>query len=113
MMMSDFLAGALPLVLVWMAFYGLVVWPDARERAERRAMVRRLRVGDAVITTLGLRGVIRDLDESRRFVEVEIAEGVVCSMSSYSIERILPPLASAEGEAVSDPAKEAGGSALG
>jgi preprotein translocase subunit YajC len=89
---SEFFLKALPLVLVWMAFYGMVIWPSQQERMAHRAMIKRLKVGDPVMTTLGMRGIVRDLDEARRFIEVEIADGVVCSLSAPSVQRILPPL---------------------
>jgi preprotein translocase YajC subunit len=86
----EFFFQALPLLLVWLAWYGLVISPAHKDSLERRAMVKRLVPGDHIMTTLGLRGVVRDMDAKRLFIEVEIAEGVICSMSPASIERILP-----------------------
>ena len=87
---STFFQQSLALIIVWCAFYGLVIRPGRVAEKERRAAVKRLKKGSLVITTHGMRGVVRDFDDSRQYIEVEIAHEVVCSLSERGIARILP-----------------------
>ena len=95
---NDLLARLSALVLVWCVFYGLVIRPGRVLERERQAAVRRLKPGDLVITTHGMRGVVRGVDDTRKFIEVEIAHEVVCSLDESGIARILPRPSSADEE---------------
>lgn len=86
----EFLARLSALALVWCVFYGLVIRPGRVLERERQADVRRLKPGDLVITTHGMRGVVRGVDNAHKFIEVEIAHEVVCSLDESGIARILP-----------------------
>jgi preprotein translocase subunit YajC len=84
------------LVLV-AAFFFLIVLPQRRRMANHRALMEALRVGDEVVTTGGLHGRLRELEDT--IVELEIAPGVVVTVARGAISaRVAPPVTD-DGEA--------------
>jgi preprotein translocase subunit YajC len=70
------------------AFVLLVVRPQRRQLAAHRAVVAALEVGDEVVTTSGIYGVVRGLSETT--AELEIATGVVVTLARGAIaQRVL------------------------
>lgn len=78
------------LVILVAAFFVLVVRPQRRQMATHRALVSSLEPGDEVVTTGGVLGTIRDLDEET--VDLEVAPAVVIRVARGAIaRRVLPP----------------------
>jgi preprotein translocase subunit YajC len=80
--------------LIWFAVLGLaffffIVRPQRRQLAAHRALVASLHVGDDVITTSGIFGTIRGLDEET--IELEIASGVVVKLARAAVSRHVMP----------------------
>lgn len=73
------------LLILVAAFYFLVVRPQRRQAASHRALVANLAVGDDVVTTSGILGTIRGLDDE--IVELEIAPSVVVRVARAAIAR--------------------------
>lgn len=65
------------------AFFFLIVMPQRRRMTAHRALMATLEPGDDVVTTGGLYGSIRALDEST--VELEIAPGIVVTVARGAI----------------------------
>jgi preprotein translocase subunit YajC len=82
--------------LIVVAFFFLIVLPQRRRLAEHRALVASLEPGDEVITSGGVYGTIRSLDE--HVVHLEVAEGVVVRVARNAIGA-RPPGADAGSEA--------------
>ena len=69
----------LPFVAVAVVFGGAMLFTSRqrqRAAAQRAGLRERLRVGSNVMTTSGLYGVIRSIDEQNDTVELEVAPGV-------------------------------------
>jgi preprotein translocase subunit YajC len=78
------------LVLLVLAFFLLVVQPQRRQLARHRALVASLEVGDEIITTGGIHGIIRSIDDA--VLDVEIADGVVIRLARGAVgSRVNPP----------------------
>ena len=60
--------------LLALAFFLLIVRPQRRRVAAHRALVATLEVGDEVITTGGIYGTVRAIEDDA--VELEVAPGV-------------------------------------
>ena len=80
--------------LIWFAVLGLaffffIVRPQRRQMAAHRALVASLEVGDVVITTSGIYGTIRSLDDEA--VDLEIASGVVVKIARAAVSRLAVP----------------------
>lgn len=86
--------------IVWFAllaamFLILIVIPQRRRMQAFQAMQSRLQVGDEIVTTSGMIGVVRSLDDE--VVEVEIAPATIVRFARQAIGRVVEPAAPAEG----------------
>ncbi|HMG27403.1 MAG TPA: preprotein translocase subunit YajC [Acidimicrobiia bacterium] len=80
------------------AFLLLIVRPQRRQMAAHRALVASLQVGDEVVTSGGIYGTIRSLDDGT--IDLEVASGVVLRVARGAIaQRIEPETHPAEGDA--------------
>ncbi len=68
-------------------FLLLIVRPQRRKIAAFAAMQAAVEVGDEILTTSGLFGTIRSLDEQS--IELEVANGVVLRYARQAIGSIL------------------------
>ena len=86
------LASLLPFVGIALLFWLLMIRPAQRRQRAVRQMQSSLAVGDEVMLTSGMFGVLRSLDDDR--VSVELAPGVVVEVVRGAIGQNVP---SAEG----------------
>jgi preprotein translocase subunit YajC len=71
------------LALLAVAFFILIVRPQRRQMAARRALIASLEVGDEVITAGGIYGTILELSD--RELHVEVAPGVVLKFAREAV----------------------------
>ena len=76
------------LVLMFVAFYFLLIRPQNKRMKEHKAMVAGLAKGDEVVTAGGVLGRISDLNDL--YVTVEIADGVNVRVQRQAVQTILP-----------------------
>ncbi len=76
------------LALMFVAFYFLLIRPQAKRAKEHKAMIAALAKGDEVVTAGGALGRITHVGEN--FVSVEIAEGVEIKVQRHAIQSVLP-----------------------
>ncbi|TMK61989.1 MAG: preprotein translocase subunit YajC [Actinobacteria bacterium] len=74
---------AIYLVVLVAAFFFFIVRPQRQRMAAHRALIAKLDVGDEVITSSGIHGTVRALDDET--VQVEIAPGVVITIERWAI----------------------------
>jgi preprotein translocase subunit YajC len=77
------------LLILVAAFFLLVVRPQRRQMAAHRALVASLGPGDEIITTGGIVGTIRTLNDD--IVELEIAPSVVVRVARAAVTRQITP----------------------
>ncbi|MDH5832014.1 MULTISPECIES: preprotein translocase subunit YajC [Luteimonas] len=77
----------MPIVLIAIMYF-LMIRPQMKRQKEHRGMLEKLAVGDEVITSGGIAGVVRALGES--FVTVEIADRVEIRVQKGAIANVLP-----------------------
>lgn len=77
------------LVLIVLAFFFLVVRPQRRQLTAHRALVASLVVGDDIVTSGGVYGTIRSLDDDLAYVEV--ADGIVIRVARAAIAQRVSP----------------------
>lgn len=75
-------------VVLAAAFFLLIVRPQRRRAAAHQALVKALEPGDDVITTGGIFGVIRAVDDET--VDLEVAPGTVLHLARASIAQRVP-----------------------
>ena len=73
------------LLILVAAFFLLVVRPQRRQMATHRALVSTLAPGDEIVTSGGILGTIRDLDDET--VNLEVAPTVVIRIARGAIAR--------------------------
>ena len=88
------LASLLPLVGIALLFWLLLIRPAQRRQRDLRRMQSSLAVGDDVMLSSGIYGVLRSLDDER--VRVELAPGVVVEVARGAVGQKVSPAASRE-----------------
>ncbi len=71
--------------LLVVAFFFLIVRPQRRQLAARKALIAAVGVGDEVITAGGIYGVVLDVDDD--VLRIEVAPGVVLTVAREAIAR--------------------------
>ncbi len=69
--------------LVLVAFYVLILRPQRRQVLAHRALVASLQVGDEIITSGGVYGTIKSMDEA--VLQVEFADGVIVRVARSAV----------------------------
>ena len=100
------LASLLPLVGIAVLFWLLLIRPAQRRQRDLRTMQSSLEVGDEVMLTSGIFGVLRSLDDDR--MSVELAPGVVVEVARGAVGQKVPPVERAAEERTEDPVDESG-----
>ena len=85
-------ASFVPLVLIFVIFYFLIIRPQTKKIKEPEKMVNNLKIGNKVITSGGIVGVVREIYEKENQVGVEIAEGVVVVILKNNVSEVEKPV---------------------
>ncbi len=86
--MSDLASTLVPLSAFALLFWLLLIRPQSRRQRELRNMQSALSVGDEVVLTSGIHGVVRGIDDD--VAQVEVASGVVIRVARGAIGVVLP-----------------------
>lgn len=78
----------LPMIILFVAFWFLLIRPQQKRQKQHREMVAAIQTGDEVLTGGGIIGVVREASE--QFVTVEVADNVVLKVQRQSISAVLP-----------------------
>jgi preprotein translocase subunit YajC len=81
------LGSFLPLILMFVVFYFLLIWPQQKKAKAHRQVLANLQKGETVVTSAGIYGTITGLTET--VVTLEIAEKVRIKVSRSSIAGIV------------------------
>lgn len=76
------------LVLIFVAFYFLLLRPQSKRQKEHRKMVEALSKGDEVVVSGGVLGRITQVGE--QFIKVEVADGVELTVQRSSVSGLMP-----------------------
>jgi preprotein translocase subunit YajC len=78
----------LPLIGIALLFWLLIIRPQAKRQRELREMQDSLSVGDEVLLTSGIHGVLREVGDG--VLRVEVAEGVVIRVARGAVGALIP-----------------------
>jgi preprotein translocase subunit YajC len=79
-----------PLVLIFLIFYFLIVRPQSKKMKDHQNMINNLKIGNKVVTSGGIVGVVKDVLTKENQIEVEIADGVsVKILRNYVAEMVV------------------------
>jgi preprotein translocase subunit YajC len=85
-------ASFVPLILIFVIFYFLIIRPQTKKIKEHEKMVNSLKIGNKVITSSGIVGIVREIHEKENQVGVEIADGVVVTMLKNNVSEVEKPV---------------------
>jgi len=77
------LVSLFPLLLIMVIFYFLLIRPQQKRLKDHRAVIESLKTGDKVITSGGIYGTIKSVNEND--LKIEIAQGVRVRVKRDSI----------------------------
>ena len=86
--MQDLASTLLPLIAIALVFWLLIIRPQSRRQRELRNMQSSLSVGDEVVLTSGIHGVVRGVDDD--VAQVEVANGVTIRVARAAIGIVIP-----------------------
>jgi preprotein translocase subunit YajC len=95
-------AGFLLIIVAFVFLYFVLVRPQKRRQLEQARLLDNLQVGDEVVTSGGIYGTIRGLDDGT--VDLEVASGVVLRVARGAIAQRIEP----EAHPADDDANELG-----
>ncbi len=81
-------AALIYLAILVVAFFFLIVLPQRRRMSAHRVLVDAMDVGDEIVTTSGIHGVVREIGEAT--LELEIAPGVVVTLARGAVAQRRP-----------------------
>lgn len=71
---QSLLSTMVPMVLIFGVFYFLLIRPQEKKRRNQEDLVKSVKLGEEVLTSSGLFGFIRSINENDGTVEIQIAE---------------------------------------
>jgi len=78
---------AFPIILIAIMYF-LMIRPQMKRAKEHKAMLSKLAVGDEVLTSGGIAGVVRVLGDN--FVTIEVADKVQIQVQRGAVGNVLP-----------------------
>ncbi len=81
------LTSFLPLILMFVVFYFLLIWPQQKKAKAHRQVLANLQKGDNVVTASGIHGQITGLTDTT--VTLEIAEKVRIKVSRSAVAGVV------------------------
>lgn len=75
------------IAIVFVGFYVLIIRPAQRRQREAQAVIARLAVGQEVMTTAGIYGVLTDVGDDT--VRIDVGDGVQLRYARAAIARII------------------------
>lgn len=78
----------LPMLVIFGAFYFLLIRPQQKKQKAHAALVSSLSVGDEVMTAGGILGKVTNVTE--HYAAIEIADGTTIKVQKASISQVVP-----------------------
>ncbi len=90
------------LALLAAAFFFLIVRPQRRQMATRRALIARLEVGDEIVTAGGIYGTILEMSDTSLVVQIAPGVDITVAREAVSGLQVTPEPVSGEVDLRSD-----------
>ncbi|MDH3747957.1 MAG: preprotein translocase subunit YajC [Gammaproteobacteria bacterium] len=78
----------LPMIIIFGAFYFLLIRPQQKKQKAHADLVSALNVGDEVLTAGGILGKVTNVTE--HYAAVEIADNAIIKVQKSSISQVVP-----------------------
>jgi preprotein translocase subunit YajC len=80
-----------PFILIFLAYQFLIAKPQRETKRAHEDMLKNLKKDDKIITTGGIYGTVREVNEKEGVVQVRIADSVVINVSRSAIAALQEP----------------------
>ena len=87
---GGWLVSFMPIIIIFLIFYMLIFRPEAKKRKERQKMVNAVVKGDTVVTTGGIKGVVKRVDDGEVVVQIDKDKDVRVRFLKAALLEILP-----------------------
>jgi preprotein translocase subunit YajC len=77
-----------PMILIIVVFYFFMIRPQQQKQKEREKALDALKKGDKIVTIGGLHGRISGIDNEKKTVEVEVANGLKLKFDRTAIASV-------------------------
>ena len=78
----------LPMLIIFGAFYFLLIRPQQKRAKQHKEMVAALSKGEEVVTNGGLLGKVTDVDDN--FISLEISSGLTVKVQRQAVSQVMP-----------------------
>jgi preprotein translocase subunit YajC len=78
----------LPMIVIFGAFYFLLIRPQQKKQKAHAALVSALKVGDEVMTAGGILGKVTNVSD--HYAAIEIADGAIIKVQKASVSQVVP-----------------------
>jgi preprotein translocase subunit YajC len=78
----------LPMLVIFGAFYFLLIRPQQKKQKAHAALVSALNVGDEIMTAGGILGKVTNVTE--HYAAIEIADGMIIKVQKASVSQVVP-----------------------
>jgi preprotein translocase subunit YajC len=85
---SDPLGFLLPMVIIFGAFYFLLIRPQQKRQKAHTALISELQTGDEVLTAGGILGKVTAVSEL--YATVQVADGVEVKLQKSTVSQVVP-----------------------
>jgi preprotein translocase subunit YajC len=76
------------LVIIIVLFYFVLIRPQMKQSKAQKQMLNSIKPGDEVLTTAGIVGKIKNMNET--FIDLEIASDVTIKIQKQALSKVMP-----------------------
>ena len=80
----------LPMILIIVIFYVLIIRPESKKKKAREQMVAAVKKGDTVVTTGGIKGYVKRVDDGEVVVQIDKDKDVKVRFLKAAILEVVP-----------------------
>ncbi len=96
----------MPMIIIFFIFYMLIFRPESKKRKARESMVSTVAKGDTVVTTGGIKGVVKRVDDGEVVVQIDKDKDVKVRFLKAAILEVLPRDTGGDQEASNETQRE-------
>ncbi len=78
-----------PLLLIFIIFYFLIIRPQTKKIKEHQRLLNELKIGYKIVTSSGIYGNIKNIDNKSNIIDLEIADNIVIKINKSSINELV------------------------
>ncbi|MCX8093055.1 MAG: preprotein translocase subunit YajC [Candidatus Goldbacteria bacterium] len=82
----------LPLIIIFVLFYFMFIIPNKKEQKKHQEMLKSLKIGDKIITSGGIIGVIDKINDTEDIIRIKSGENTLINIKrSYIASKLEKP----------------------